>query len=132
TQPPSPSEVNPTHTNALPVVPTESTAKDAYLQAPHSIYDANPADLTAAGDPADVVGVNITLTAQTGTIGTADNFLETDLLDSVAGVTQAGVLTASALQSIYIDETAGDLRVNSVVSREGDVTLTTRGGSILD
>src|SRR5262249_11255028 len=124
--------VDPTDPNDLRVGLIESPAGAASLLAPHSILDATPADLTAASDPADVVGVNITLTAQTGTIGTADNFLETDLLDSVAGVPQTGVLTASALQSIFIDEAAGDLRGNSIVSGEGDVTLTTRGGSILD
>src|SRR5262249_31354762 len=35
-------------------------------------------------------------------------------------------------QSIYATETDGDLRVNAVKSLTGDVTLTTRDGSILD
>src|SRR5262249_12975754 len=75
--------VDPADPNDLRVGKIESTANDVYLLAPHSILDANPADLQAASDPADVIGVNITLTAQTGSIGTTDNFLETDLLDTV-------------------------------------------------
>ena len=113
-----------------------------------SMLDADPADCPggdraacAGTDPADVAGVNITLYAKKGTIGTHLNFLEIDLVDSVA---TRGVLNAEALSGIYIDETGdldplalSDLRVEYVVSGPSagavsDVTLTTRQGSILD
>jgi hypothetical protein len=103
-----------------------STADDVTLTAPASIVDA--LDDTAA----DVTGVNITLTALAGGIGSADNFLETNLLDSVSGVAKLGVLRANASQTIFIEETLGDLRVYQVVSTAGNVTLVARSGSILD
>src|SRR5262249_43846355 len=43
-----------------------------------------------------------------------------------------GVLTADGHLSIYIEETVGNLRVNTVVSHTADVTLAARAGSILD
>src|SRR5262249_1890434 len=113
----------------------ESTANNVTLTSPASIIDANPDDLTAASDPADVIGVNITLTALGGTIGTPANLLETHLPDPVAGKAQSGVLTATTTGSagnIYIDEVDGNLRVNTVIAQHGDVVLTTRNGSILD
>src|SRR5262249_20325480 len=110
----------------------ETTANDVTLTSPASIVDANPADLLGAIDPADVIGVNVTLTAQGGTIGTPANFLETALLAAAAGVAQTGVLTATATGNVYVTEAAGDLRVNVVLSQHGDVVLTTRSGSILD
>ena len=103
-----------------------STANDVTLTAPESIVDA------LADAAADVTGVNITLTAVNGGIGNAGNFLETNLLDDVAGQQQAGVLKADAPQNIYIEETEGDLRVHHVVSDQGDVTLVARNGSIVD
>ncbi len=103
-----------------------STANDVTLKAPQSIVDA------LADADADVTGRNITLRAIAGGIGSADNFLETDLLDTIAGVAQSGVLRADAPLSIYIEETEGDLRVDHVISATGDVTLVARAGSILD
>src|SRR5262249_50347452 len=77
-----------------------------------------------------------TLTALAGGVGTAANFLETDLIDVVAsGLRQgakSGVLTVASHLGVYVDEIAGNLRVNTVVSTLGDVVLTTRSGSILD
>ena len=103
-----------------------STAADVTLTAPGSIVDA-------LNDPdADVIGRNITLRAIAGGIGSANNFVETDLLDTIAGVPQSGALRADAPQSIYIKEVAGDLRVDHVYSTAGDVTLVASVGSILD
>ncbi len=108
-----------------------STANDVTLTAPQWIVDALDDAV------ADVTGVNITLTAVTGGIGNAGagtriNFLETNLLDDVGGVAQSGVLKADAPLSIYIEETAGDLRVHHVVSDQGNVSLVARNGSIID
>ena len=58
-----------------------------------------------------MIGINITLHALGGTIGSEPNFLETDLLDGGT----LGVLSADAAGSIFINENAGDLRINTVV-----------------
>ncbi|MDK3018043.1 DUF7507 domain-containing protein [Pseudodonghicola flavimaris] len=108
----------------------DSSAGDVTLEAPRHILDSDPTD--GSPDPWDVGGVNITMTALTGGIGTDADFLETNLVDSVSGVTQSGVLTAASERSARITETAGNMRVNTVDSTLGDVTLTTRAGSILD
>ncbi|MCE8556437.1 calcium-binding protein [Ruegeria pomeroyi] len=108
----------------------DSSAGDVTLEAPRQILDSDPADGTP--DPWDVGGVNITMTALTGGIGTDADFLEINLVDSVLNVSQTGVLTADAQRTIRITETAGNMRVNTVDSELGDVTLTTRAGSILD
>ncbi|HEY9239276.1 MAG TPA: hypothetical protein VIP10_10605, partial [Burkholderiaceae bacterium] len=106
-----------------------STDDDVTLISPAAILDANPADdAFGIADPADVTGRNITLTAKNGgSIGTAGNFLETNLLDNLLGV-----LRADAPGSIFVEETSGDLRVHHVVSTGGNVTLVARAGSILD
>ncbi|WP_392533892.1 DUF4347 domain-containing protein [Nostoc sp. C117] len=75
----------------------------------------------------DVTGENITLTAQTGGIGSSSNFLEIDSSNP-----NVGDLNATAPQDIFITETNGDLNVDKVTSTAGDVTLTTSKGSILD
>ncbi|MBD2516808.1 DUF4347 domain-containing protein [Nostoc sp. FACHB-973] len=75
----------------------------------------------------DVTGENITLTAQNGGIGSSTNFLEIDSSNP-----NEGALNATAPQDIFITETSGDLNVDKVTSTAGDVTLTTRSGSILD
>jgi hypothetical protein len=126
--------VDPADPNDLRVGKIESTADDVFLLAPHSILDAAPDDDATAA--ADVLGINITLTALTGSIGTAADFLKTNLIDRIGAGTRAGaktgVLTADARLEIRIDEVADDLRVNTVLSRTGNVSLTTRDGSILD
>ncbi|MBD2412394.1 hypothetical protein FACHB389_10860 [Nostoc calcicola FACHB-389] len=94
---------------------------DVTLTALGSIVDA----LNDAAS--DVTGENITLTAQTGGIGSSSNFLEIDSSNP-----NAGALNATAPQDIFITETNGDLNVDKVTSTTGDVTLTTRSGSILD
>ena len=113
----------------------DSTAGDVTLTSPQSIVDGDPAD-DAFGllDPADVTGVNITLKAVAGGIGSAGNFLETNLreLTNDENPPVTGVLKADAPQSIFIEETAGDLRVHHVISTAGDVTLVGRAGSIVD
>ena len=84
-----------------------STAADVTLVAPASIVDA-------LNDPAsDVNGSKVTLTAQTGTIGSRDNHLEIN----------SDLLKATAFNSIYIEETQGDLNIDQVVSSTGTVTL---------
>ncbi|MCF2147132.1 DUF4347 domain-containing protein [Desmonostoc muscorum LEGE 12446] len=90
------------------------------LTAPDSIVDA----LNDAAS--DVTGVNITLTSQTGGIGSSSNFLEIDSSNP-----NRGALKATAGQDIFITEISGDLNVDKVIST-GNTTLTTSNGSILD
>ena len=75
----------------------------------------------------DVTGVNITLTANAGGIGSSTDALEIDSSNP-----SRGMLNATALQSIYITEVQGDLNVDRVTSAQGDVTLVALAGSILD
>src|SRR4029077_9433163 len=135
----------------------ESTDDDVTLTAHDSIYDApvgSPNPPVASGDgqfgscsPAsscpDVIGVNITLTAQNGSIGEDSNFLEIQ-----SSVDRFGVLNAQAPGVIRITqtgrvvvETGGlpDLNVDTVTTCYGssstscnDVSLATDAGSILD
>ncbi len=98
-----------------------STADDVILFSPAGIVDADN-DFAA-----DVTGIDVTMTAQTGGIGSAADFLEIN-----SATPSFGVLNADAQQSIFLTETAGDLNVDTVTSTLGDVTLTTRSGSILD
>jgi hypothetical protein len=103
------------------------TAQDA------SIVDAKTNDGAApVGDSApDVVGVNITLLATLGSIGSDANFLEIDSSNLNGGVGN-GLLDARARDNIRITETKGDLRLKIVDSAVGDVSLVTLTGSILD
>ena len=111
------------------------------LTATVSILDGDPSDAANnPADPRDVEGVNITLLARTGSIGTEADFLETNLLDTVgvALTPVSGILNALAKLGIYIFETAGDLRVGLVESQQRDTTkvtdvaLVSGAGSILD
>ncbi|MHC4618339.1 MAG: hypothetical protein ACYTEQ_11370 [Planctomycetota bacterium] len=78
----------------------ESQSGDVDLKANMAIFDAlNTPD-------ANVIGDSITLSAFLGTIGMSGNDLDIN--------TGMGVLTSSSYLNIYIIETAGDLRINTV------------------
>src|SRR5262249_61352403 len=107
-----------------------STASDVTLTAPtgsilDAVGDANES-VSYTGVVADVNGNNLTLTSVPGTIGTASNPLEIN-----SSYSAPGLLTATALHSAYLTETAGDLNLAQVLSRTGDVTLIARSGSIV-
>ncbi|HEY3486388.1 MAG TPA: hypothetical protein VGK49_13445, partial [Ilumatobacteraceae bacterium] len=117
-----------------------STDDHVTLFAPRSIVDA-PSGSTIPPFPgdggADVIGVNITMTAGTddfsGTIGANNNFLEID--SSVASSIRYafGVLRAFAPQVIRITEIVGDMNVHTVHSTApNDVSLVSLDGSIVD
>ena len=139
----------------------ESSDDDVTLTAFGSIYDApigSPNPPVAAGDgqfagpptpcsPAsscpDVIGVNVTMTAQNGSIGLDSNFLEIQ-----SSVDRFGVLNAQAPGVIRITQTGRvvvesgglpNLNVDTVTTCYGssatscnDVSLATNAGSILD
>ncbi len=92
-----------------------STQNDVVLTAAAGIVDAQ-------GDAgADVLGNNITLTAQAGAIGSFLNDLELDTAYSAAGE-----LTAHATSDVYIQEMTGSLVVNQAVATAGDLRLTSK------
>ncbi|MCA9178731.1 MAG: hypothetical protein KDB14_29920, partial [Planctomycetales bacterium] len=97
-----------------------STAGDVMLTAADSLVDA----LNLPN--ANVIGNSVTLAAINGGIGAADNPLE---LDSAI---DRGDVLATATGSIVITEIAGPLWLELIESSNGDATLTTKSGSILD
>ena len=111
-----------------------STASNVTLTSPARILDAERGDGLLGSDPtpADVTGVNITLTAGTGLttggIGLPGNFLE---INVGTGVLNAFDRLAASTLGIYLTETDGDMRVDTVWTR-GDAALTTVAGSIRD
>jgi len=110
-----------------------SRTSDVKLTAQRSIIDADTGEpKTSDVDPRDVEGLNIDLHAQAGSIGTAADFLETNLLDTVHGFAQTGTLDATAKLSVFLQETVGNLRLGIVYSMLGDASLGTRAGSIVD
>jgi hypothetical protein len=98
----------------------ESTTGDVYLIAlTGSIYGETPIDVLR------VFGNNITLTASEGGIGFLTNFLYIN-----SQYSGPGVVTANALNGIYLVETAGAMDLNVVDSTTGDVYLVALTGSI--
>ena len=80
-------------------------------------------DRAASGWNYDVHGRNVSLTTVGGSIGTAATplaLLATERLD------------AAATNSIAVEQVAGDLKVGSIASSGGDVSVTVRNGSITD
>lgn len=76
---------------------------------------------------ADIIATSIVLVANNGSIGTLANPIEID-----SSFHNKGLVTAKALNGIYLTETAGDLNVGKITSYTGDVYLVTNRGSILD
>ena len=123
-----------------------STGGNVTLTSPARILDAESGTGVLGTDPTptDVSGVNITMTAGTGTefggIGLKANFLEIDFDRNGVRGTITGRLTATDVaaltssEGIFLTETAGDLNVARVHTVLGDVTLRTivGTGSIVD
>ena len=70
-------------------------------------------------------GTDVRLVSRTGTLGTAASPLRID-------TSVNGVLSAEAAGDIQITEVSGDLRVQQVRSRAGDVALNVPTGSLID
>ncbi len=91
----------------------ESTAGNVTLNSNANIVDA-------FDDPvADVYGISITLSAPSGSIGSTDNALDVN-----TATPSFGVLNASALQNIIINETTGPLYIQSATSFSGLIQIT--------
>lgn len=75
----------------------------------------------------------ITLTSVNGGIGTKDNPLRVQAGTTVTSSNRLNSsLTATAKKDINIQQQAGDMRVSRIESKEGDVTLEAKNGSIVD
>lgn len=95
------------------------------IKAKGDIVNANPEALIAA--PA------ITLSSETGGIGRADSLLRVNAGSTISSSDLNNAsLSAEALGNIYIQQVDGDMRVASVRSKAGDVTLEAVKGSIVD
>ncbi|MER2138524.1 MAG: hypothetical protein ABS965_00145, partial [Succiniclasticum sp.] len=80
-----------------------------------------------------VKGKSIHLTSENEGVGTVKQFIMTDSSDEAFGQSaDSAGLNVSAQKDIYVEEADGDMRVGSVISREGDVYLTAADGRILD
>ena len=90
-------------------------------------------NITQEGADATVRGLEVTLTSLNGGIGTAEQEIVLDTPAEPYGMNpDSAAVNASARAGIYLQEEDGDMRVGSIVSREGDVTLTASGGRLLD
>ena len=98
-----------------------SRASDVILTAPGNIVDA------ISGPAAKVTGNNLTFTANGGSIGSYLNDLEI-----VSAYSAAGLVTATAANNVYLEETSGSLSVNQVTAGSGDVRLTALYGAPAD
>ena len=101
-------------------------------------FTAGTGTHTVQGDDGtDVLGVNITMWAGlgllTGGIGTRANYLETDVdvAGGGTGALNAYDRLAATTDGIYLNETHGALRIDTVWTK-ADASLTTRAGSIVD
>ena len=87
---------------------------------------ANGSILGATADSL-ISGREIDLTAQTGSVGTADTALKIQTSGD-----DDSVLTALADQGIYLQQESGDLGLESVVSLSGDVNIKVDNGNVFD
>ena len=93
-----------------------SDSRDIHLTSAGSILDYSN------NDSANIIARHLTLETINGSLGTLDNFLD---------ISAKGVLNASALYSIYLYETAGNMNVGLAISSTSDIFLKA-SGSILD
>ena len=90
-------------------------------------------DITQSGSEIAVTGREIDLTSVNGGIGTAKQALIMRSQAEAYGFKpDSANVDASAKKDIYLTEEKGDMRIGSIVSREGDVTLTAKNGKLLD
>ncbi len=87
---------------------------------------ADGAIVDVLNDPSvDVIGNNVTLTAQNGSIGAGDNRFEIDSSNMIPGT-----LTAMASQDVFLDETTGELNVAQLTSSAGDLDVRALWGNL--
>ena len=88
----------------------------------------------AADGAAAVTADKISITAGNGTIGTTDKALTINggQTPSDPSNPESASIGANAYGGIYLTETEGDMRVDQIESKTGDVVLTARNGSIVN
>ena len=90
-------------------------------------------NITQNGTGVTVKGQSIHMISTNGGVGTAGQSVMVDSSDESTSISElsAGV-NVYAENDIYVEEAAGDMRVGSVVSRQGDVSLAARDGRLID
>jgi len=87
--------------------------------------------LNGADSGAAIKGTRINLASDNGTIGTADKAMLVQAGNvAVSGNPEDASLSASAQKGIYLTQVSGDMRVNSISSRDGDVVLSADGNIV--
>lgn len=91
------------------------------------------ASLITGGTGLDVKGDRINLESTGGSIGKSNAALKIQAGQTIVkpGDTLSASINATALKDVSLNQTAGDMRIGKIVSRTGDVYLTT-AGSFLD
>ena len=90
-------------------------------------------NITQSGSDTAVKGREISLTSINGGIGTEKQAVVMDSHSEAYGFTpESSNVDAVAKKSIYLSEATGDMRIGSVMSQDGDVTLTAKNGRLLD
>ena len=90
-------------------------------------------NITQSGSAAAVIGREIELTSVNGGIGTAKQAVVMQSQAEAYGFEPGSAnVDASAKKDIYLTEANGDMRIGSIVSSEGNVTLTAKHGKLLD
>ena len=90
-------------------------------------------NITQQGASATVRGLEVKLESINGGIGTKDQEVVLDTPADAYGMNpDSAAVNAGARTGIYLTEADGDMRVGSIISREGDVTLTAYNGHLLD
>ncbi|MBO6205009.1 MAG: leukotoxin LktA family filamentous adhesin [Selenomonas sp.] len=107
------------------IINNAATNSKVNIKAKDNIVNGSDNSLIAA--PA------IKLYSETGNIGTADSLLrvKADSVVHSSNRTDASI-TAEAQNSIYMQQTEGDMRIANVTSKNGDVMLKAGNGSIVD
>ncbi|MEP9378774.1 PKD domain-containing protein [Aquabacter sp. CN5-332] len=96
----------------------------ASATASNGTVSLNAGSITGSGSGASIVAETISLTATTGSIGTAQQALLIDARGASGALT---ALTTGTSSGIFITDVSGGLSVNSVISTGGNVVL-----SVLD
>ena len=95
--------------------------------------DLEPAPSLPA-NTVNVTGDNLTLTSSAGAIGASNSLLDIDANGSLLanGGTSGGAVTVSALNDVDLEQSSGNLIVNTISSTAGDVDVDVTNGGIYD
>ena len=96
-----------------------ASAGNVTLSADGSIYSYNSSS--------NITGESLTLASRYGALGTSSQYLRIN-----SGTGDSDKLVASAIDTVYLEETAGDLHLNTITSVRGDVHLRVDAGDIID